>query len=148
MPTHRRHINPRSVFCALTSRSPDTWNPTGPDPGPESRPFEIGNPVHFDYARERAQLESFRARLVDGTVEHVAKWKERSSNSWNSRTLIRKTGLDRARLYEQSLWAHWYLWYFHKFNHRFEDKKTITNKILENRKISSFLDVNVLKIVI
>jgi len=65
------HTNPRSVFCASTSRSPGTWNPTGPDPGPESRPFEIGNPVHFDYARERARLEPFQiiARLVDETAD-------------------------------------------------------------------------------
>jgi len=38
------------------ARSPGTWNPTGPDPGPESRSFGIGNPVHaailFHGARE------------------------------------------------------------------------------------------------
>lgn len=93
----RRHTNPRSVFCTPTLRSPSTWNPTGPDPGPESRPFEIGNPVHFDYARERARLWIFSNHREISWRDrgHIATREGRSSNSWNSRTLIRKTGLDR-----------------------------------------------------
>lgn len=59
---HQTAYKSSLVFCA----SPGMWNPTGPDPGPESRPFEIGNPVHFGYASERA-----RARAHAHTGAHA-----------------------------------------------------------------------------
>lgn len=85
-------------FCVSTSRSPSMWNPTGPDPGPESRPFEIGNPVHSVrcmYTRTRARatrVVSSHREISRRGRRHIVAREGRSSNPRNSRILIQKTG--------------------------------------------------------